>query len=597
MAIDRSLFAAVVVQAAVALTGTIGFFAFWWGLASLVGRGASSETEGRTRRVLFGLVLLTSVVVLDQALYASSSRGLARGAAALVAVTMVGVLVAVPMQPPRRAYLGRLVLIVLAAGCSAWVVLVGVSTPPIFGKVHRGVIAAAVITFFEWSWMFLALSRRPFRRRTAVVLVSGGLVVFATTVAIDAHLPMRGSQLIAERFEAIRSFRHLGRSVCRLARLNSLLTPEPHAELAARRVQVHPCVFVFPKSGYSKRCSSRGALAATECSVRREAAARSVLLLSIDSLRADYFGLRPDELPNLNRLQENSLVFEHAMQTSCGTALSLFSMHTGRYAIRTSPVVDAWPAMAHAIGGEYATHMQGWKGFLTQSHSSFTEEIIADLQRLAGSNIPFLMHAHYMSTHIVGLDVHHDYGAILRQLDAEIGRVLNSLEALGLARNTVVIVTGDHGEELRSERGYMGHGYGVWDTSVVTPLIMRIPGAVPRRETGRVSGVDIWPTVLDALGASCAYEMQGVSLLRPGSPHGPIFTSSYAPNPMAATLQFSDIHAVSLENWKLAMDLREGTTALYDLQSDPGETHNLADDDPTRRDAMTRLLAAYVRGQ
>src|SRR5262249_9591437 len=73
----------------------------------------------------------------------------------------------------------------------------------------------------------------------------------------------------------------------------------------------------------------------------------------------------------------------------------------------------------------------------------------------------------------------HRYDDALRHVDSMLGRVLDALDQLGLAENTIVAVTSDHGEEM-FERGFLQHGKSVYEEVTRIPLILRIPGVAPR---------------------------------------------------------------------------------------------------------------------
>ena len=92
------------------------------------------------------------------------------------------------------------------------------------------------------------------------------------------------------------------------------------------------------------------------------------------------------------------------------------------------------------------------------------------------------------------------YAGELAWTDAQIGRLLDKLGELGLAQNTLVIVTADHGDEF-FEHGSLGHRRTLFEEVVRVPMILRLPGALAanRRVGGLVSTVDVVPTVLELL--------------------------------------------------------------------------------------------------
>jgi choline-sulfatase len=98
--------------------------------------------------------------------------------------------------------------------------------------------------------------------------------------------------------------------------------------------------------------------------------------------------------------------------------------------------------------------------------------------------------------------------------DAHFGKFLAKLDELGLAENTIVVVTSDHGEEFQ-EHGSWGHGHSVYQELLGVPLIFRWPGVIPRklRLEPVVSTMDIGPTVLEATGLAVPEQFEGRSLL------------------------------------------------------------------------------------
>ena len=100
--------------------------------------------------------------------------------------------------------------------------------------------------------------------------------------------------------------------------------------------------------------------------------------------------------------------------------------------------------------------------------------------------------------------------------DSVIARMLGALEARGLLDRTIVVITGDHGEEFL-ETGYLGHNstFSSWQAQV--PMILAGPGVRPGRETRLTSHVDVVPTMFELMGITTdpAQYSQGLSLLGP----------------------------------------------------------------------------------
>jgi len=180
------------------------------------------------------------------------------------------------------------------------------------------------------------------------------------------------------------------------------------------------------------------------------------------------------------------------------------------------------------------------------------------------------------------------YDAEIRWVDVAVGRLLDHLEERGLADDTVVLLTADHGEEFM-DHGTLKHGYQLYEESVHVPLIVRAPGVEPRRVDRMVAQhVDLAPTVLDLLGQPVPSAAQGRSLR-------PWLEGRETAGPETALLGTSwreiDRFAVREGSWKLVRHADQGRTELYDLASDPTERKNVAGDHP---DVVERLSQAYT---
>ena len=172
----------------------------------------------------------------------------------------------------------------------------------------------------------------------------------------------------------------------------------------------------------------------------------------------------------------------------------------------------------------------------------------------------------------------HLYAGEVRYVDAELGRVLEKLAALGEAERTLVVVTSDHGEEFY-EHGWKGHDETLYDEVLHVPLIMRGPGIVPAglRVPAQVSLVDLMPTLLDLLGVPVPPTVQGTSLV-------PLFRTPAAPA-FAARVAFAELVKKRQPYLKGARagglkwifpELPGRPPEVYDLRNDPGEHHNIA---------------------
>ena len=164
-------------------------------------------------------------------------------------------------------------------------------------------------------------------------------------------------------------------------------------------------------------------------------------------------------------------------------------------------------------------------------------------------------------------------------LDAQVGRVLEALEGLGLADNTLVIYSADHGD-LCGSHGMVDKHFVLYDDVIRVPLLMRWPGRLPAGSVCEAfvsSALDLAYTFCEAAGTPPPATFQGRSLLSAadGSDEAPredIF-ATYHGNQFGLYSQ----RMVRNRRWKYVWNAT-AEDELYDLQADPGEIHNLAAD-------------------
>ena len=174
--------------------------------------------------------------------------------------------------------------------------------------------------------------------------------------------------------------------------------------------------------------------------------------------------------------------------------------------------------------------------------------------------------------------------------DVYLGKLLKKLEELGRLKDTMVVITNDHGEELR-EHGHMGHGWTLYDEMIRAPLSIYYPpifgGSAKNGNQIEeiVEHVDVAPTIVDALGFSPLPDAEGQSLLplvidRPASPK-PMYAVAWSRNKQ---------RAVRVGPWKLVTHSDKGWLSLFDLKNDPNEKKNRLKD----RQIAGRLCEIYL---
>jgi arylsulfatase A-like enzyme len=169
------------------------------------------------------------------------------------------------------------------------------------------------------------------------------------------------------------------------------------------------------------------------------------------------------------------------------------------------------------------------------------------------------------------------YDSEIRELDTEVGRLLRYLDGDKRYRDALVIITSDHGEEF-GEHGGLFHGARFYEESLRVPLIIRdpkYPFSIGRRVPGVVSLVDVVPTILSLTGITypeSAYSGKSMLLY---------FTRRIGPPRDTAIIEkpgcgFDATAAIRKGPWKMIIRITRPKIELYDLQTDPGEKHDLS---------------------
>jgi arylsulfatase A-like enzyme len=171
------------------------------------------------------------------------------------------------------------------------------------------------------------------------------------------------------------------------------------------------------------------------------------------------------------------------------------------------------------------------------------------------------------------------YYAATSFMDAQVGRVVDALDDMGLADDTIVVFTSDHGFLLGEHGQWMKNI--LWEESNRVPLILRVPGSKNRgkRSPRTVELLDLYPTLTKLAGLPHYARNEGTSLLP--LLRSPADWSWTKP----ALSQIRGGRSVRTERWRYTeWEAGKLGRELYDHRNDPLEQHNLADD---RRFAAT----------
>jgi len=356
----------------------------------------------------------------------------------------------------------------------------------------------------------------------------------------------------------------------------------------------------------------------------------NVLVVVVDTLRTDrlpFYGCEENTAPFLREWAARSVVFERAWSTSSWTAPATASLFTGVYPVqhgvhlgvkafqflqqggvkleldRVPDALETLPELFRSVGyrtfgvsdNPNVSEAQGFAaGFDRFENFSYAganrvNAVLASWEAAIAEAEPWFVYLHYMDPHqpyharrpwhrpATANDRHTINGAAY---DSEIAWVDTHLrkvfERLGVDASTLVVFTTDHGEEF-GEHGSGSHRFKLYSELTRIPLFLHHPGVAPRRVRANVSIVDLLPTLRSILGLPASEQDAGIDLtaLYAEAEERPLKRTIFA----SRTTGMAWKRAVVRGRYKLILT-RPGGTELYDLESDPGEQRNLAEERP-----------------
>jgi choline-sulfatase len=392
----------------------------------------------------------------------------------------------------------------------------------------------------------------------------------------------------------------------------------------------------------------------------------NVVVISIDTLRRDHLAPYGASFPTAaaSRLAGEGVVFEHAVSQVPLTLPSHASLFTGLYpphhTVRdnggfllgkdATTLAERLLAQGYATAGFVSSYVLHSRWGIGQGYETYDDSLdytglenraLTDVERPAGPVIdaaltwlrqprrgerPFYLWVHLYDPH----DPYEPppeyrgkgptpYASEVIYADAQVARLLDALDALGLRRNTLIVYLSDHGESL-GEHGEPTHGIFLYGATLDVPLIIAPPGRsasgspalVPagRRVKALARLVDVTPTVLDLVGISVPAGFDGVSLLPavaaddgaaarlPSAADtadalaGPIsYAETFYPR---FHYNWSELTAVETERWRF---VRAPRPELYDVRQDPKELRDVTADHPRVAATLARHLESMDLGK
>jgi arylsulfatase A-like enzyme len=257
------------------------------------------------------------------------------------------------------------------------------------------------------------------------------------------------------------------------------------------------------------------------------------------------------------------------------------------------------------------------------ANDMFTDRAIDFLERKKDG--PFFLYLRYIATHFhiqapedeVALHrgkfpeadpsnpLNATYAAMVTRLDKNVGRVLATLDRLGLDRDTIVIFSSDHGATFEqgnkgvsnfhdSNRPFRGQKRTLWEGGIRVPGVVRWPGHLPAGfEThGIVQNIDVLPTLLAAVGAAPdpAWKVDGVNLL-------PFWTGTAKSPDRTLYWEWRSEGCKQLAAMRgdLKLVITGGTRPeLFDVEADPAERRSLAAQDPDAVKSLESGLKSWL---
>lgn len=371
----------------------------------------------------------------------------------------------------------------------------------------------------------------------------------------------------------------------------------------------------------------------------RRDAAQNVLLITIDTLRTDAvgaYGNRSVATPWMDRLAAGGVRFTEARASTVVTLPSHANILAGTYPFRHGvrenagfrfpSTVETIATLLKARGYRTAAFVSAFpldarfgltRGFdryddrfpknegstafrVPERRGSDTVAAATEWIRQADAGAPWFGWVHLYEPHFpytppepfASKYREAPYLGEVSAADAALGPLLQPImEAVAPRRDTLVVLTADHGEAL-GEHGEMTHGLFAYEGTLRVPFIIYQPRMLPPRTIADPARhVDILPTVLDAIAAPVPAGLDGRSLLA---------LASGAAGEKVATY-FESLSASINRGWAPLYGIVRGSLKyvdlpipeLYDLEADPGESRNVADARPADFRELQNLLTAF----
>ena len=187
------------------------------------------------------------------------------------------------------------------------------------------------------------------------------------------------------------------------------------------------------------------------------------------------------------------------------------------------------------------------------------------------------------------------YDSEINYVDSYVGELI---ERLDLDKNSLLIITSDHGEQF-FERGKIGHPFNLHSEVLNVPLIIKLPETLEMETIeNQASLIDIMPTISHILDTDPPKQTRGKSLLKHKGLFKWLKTTLFrrkgSRHIFAELDTKSTLKAIISSDWKYIYNLKKQTQQLYNIISDPNELTNLSDKKALQRDQLKKQLLNWV---
>lgn len=380
-------------------------------------------------------------------------------------------------------------------------------------------------------------------------------------------------------------------------------------------------------------------------SCRVKSNAPNILFVTIDTLRPDRvgcYGYKAARTPNIDDVATEGVLFENARTAVPLTLPSHATMFTGLYPTATGvrdnlyySLPDSSVTLAEVLAesgyatsgviGAYVLHSkfglaQGFSYYNDHLGGAGEESVVGYPERNAqetadiaiewvknNSKKKFFLWVHFFDPHTpysppepYASEFADKYDGEIAYTDYHLGRLLAEIKKADLDYNTAIIIVGDHGESL-GEHGESTHGVLTYDSTLRVPLIVKAPKwHRGKRVSEVVSLVDIFPTLMNFAGIKNSnVSVHGIDL----SVFGGIKEKGEDGKNARDAVYFESRNGYNEYGWVPLRGLVVGrykyieapTRELYDVEKDPHELHNLANDEREIADKLANRLSILVK--